>query len=61
MSKTTRNLMAKIKRRLDAYVDLECSHCGHEPNVTLAFQEREKLLKFLEQEIENMAIGRGYV
>ncbi len=59
MSKTTRNLMAKIERRLDAYVDKQMTHCGHEPGQTKAIDAGERLLEFITQEIESLVQKAG--
>lgn len=59
MTKTTYSLMAKIERRLDAYVDAQMTHCGHEPDATLAEQKGIKLLQFIASEVEKLASKAG--
>ncbi len=44
--------MKRVRRRLDRYVDMETTHCGHEGPVALAMQERDNFLDWLEREIE---------
>jgi len=52
MSKNTKNLMRRVERRLDRYIDLETTHCGHEGPMAEAHYEREKFLAWLAAEIE---------
>lgn len=51
--------MGKIRRKMDAYVDQEMTHCGHEPGVTLAAQARGELPVFIQEEIETLANQAG--
>jgi hypothetical protein len=48
----TKETMRKIRRRLDKYVHMECTHCGHEGPELLAAQERVKFLEFVEECLE---------
>ena len=52
MSKHTKNLMRRVERRLDRYIDLETTHCGHEGPMAEAHYERERFLAWLAAEIE---------
>ena len=50
--KHRKNLMKRIRRRLDRYVTMEVSHCGHEGPMVEAMHERDHFLDWLELEIE---------
>lgn len=52
MSKTSHSLIRKFKRRLDKYVAMEQTHCGHEGPEMEAERAREKLIDWLGAEIE---------
>lgn len=54
MTKEHKKLMRKVARRLDKYVEMMQTHCGHEPGATLAMQEGEKFLEWLGDEIAKL-------
>lgn len=47
--------MRRIERRLDRYVGMEQTHCGHEGPEMEAKYERRRLLDWLADEIEEYA------
>lgn len=55
MSKTSHNLIRRVERRLDRYVGMEQSHCGHEGPALEAKYERQRFLDWLQVELEKYA------
>lgn len=54
MSKTTKKIMDQFNRKLDAYVDAECSHCGHEELALKAAEKRIELCLFLSTALDQL-------
>lgn len=60
MSNETKRFMRKFRRKLDHYVGMEITHCGHEEPMGKAFDYGWKLKKWVESEFERLAIlARG--
>lgn len=61
MIKTTETLriMAGLERRLNKLSDLEARHCGHGELVNKAERYREKLMDWIESNIEALARKAG--
>lgn len=52
MNKNTKKLVRKFARRMDRYVGMEMTHCGHEGPMVEAMHARDHLLDWLGEEIE---------
>lgn len=59
MSRHTIRLMASIERRLNTYVKKEVTACGHAENLRNADKARDRLMQFLEREIEALVEKAG--
>ena len=56
MTKAHKALRAKFRRRLNRYVDMEVSHCGHEGPAILAAQEGDRLVDWVMGEVERCEV-----
>lgn len=54
MSETTLNLMVRIERKMNRYVGMAMTHCGHDELVEQADRARTRLMKFIEEEVEKL-------
>lgn len=52
MSRTIEKVMRGFTRRLDRYVDLEMTACGHDEPMVKAGRARDRLLDFVREEME---------
>lgn len=52
MSKNIKSFRSKFRRRLQKYVGMEMTHCGHEAPALLAAQEGERLVAWVTAEAE---------
>ena len=61
MSKTTTTLriMAGVERRLNKLTELEVTACGFEENIAKADKQRDRLMDFIEREVEALARKAG--
>lgn len=59
MSKTTKRIMAGAKNRLNTFENWSLRACGHDEGVMKALRARDRLLVFLEDEIEKLAKKAG--
>ena len=51
--------MAGVERRLNTYVGKEVTHCGHDELVKRADHARNRLMLWLEREIEELSRQAG--
>lgn len=56
---TTARIMASFERRLNSYVDLEMTHCGHQEGVDEAQRSRDRMMKHVEKELDALARKAG--
>jgi hypothetical protein len=54
MSRRTKSMMGKVVRRLNAYVNAEGEHCGHESGIARAEQLRRDFLAYVRDMIDDL-------
>ena len=59
MKSTTLGLMVRVEDRLNKFEKLACSHCGHEELLAESERSRDRLLRFIEREIEKLVQKAG--
>lgn len=59
MSKTTKNIMRRVRKLLTEYGDLECCHCGFDERVKVADEKAYELLCYVEDQVEALAVKGG--
>ncbi len=59
MSKTTLRIMRSIEKRMESYVYLEATHCGHEVEEAKANASRNKLMDYIARRVEQLVQKAG--
>jgi len=58
MTTTTLKILAGVERRLDTLLQLETTSCGFEENSEKCDRQRERLMRFIETEVEKAVDGK---